>query len=167
MQLKSLITVIVILFAFSFCNASCSNDNETAPTQNNENGNENTNNTSTAKMKITIGTAVFTATLYNNPSAAVLKSMLPLTIDMTELNGNEKYYDFPVPIPTNASVGGEIKAGDLMLYGNNVLVFFYKNFNTSYSYTKLGYIDDPSGLTAALGTGNVVVNLKTIKVKLL
>jgi len=159
MKLKSLLTVMAVLFAFSFCNAGCSKDNETLP-KNNENGNENTNTNSTSKMKITIGTAVFTATLYNNASAAALKGRLPLTIDMTELNGNEKYYDFSGPLPTNASVGGDIKAGNLTLYGNNVLVLFYKSFNTSYSYTKLGYIDNPSGLAAALGTGNVVVKFE-------
>ncbi|AWK07485.1 hypothetical protein HYN56_17075 [Flavobacterium crocinum] len=157
MKLKSLVTIITILFAFSFCNASCSNDNEALPKQNNENGN---NNNSTTKMKITIGTAVFTATLYDNPSVAVLKAMLPLTINMTELNGNEKYYDFPRPLPTNTSVGGGIKVGDLTLYGNNVLVLFYKSFNTSYSYTKLGYIDNPAGLATELGAGNVVVKFE-------
>ena len=79
---------------------------------------------------------------------------------MTELNGNEKYYDFPSALPTNASVGGDIKAGDLMLYGSNVLVLFYKNFNTSYSYTKLGYVDNPTGLAQALGAGNVIVKFE-------
>ncbi|CAM3554168.1 cyclophilin-like fold protein [Flavobacterium chungbukense] len=157
MKLKSLVTVIAVLFAFSFCNAGCGNDNEAVP-QNNEN--ESTNNNSTSKMRITIGTAVFTATMYNNPSTAALKAMLPLTIDMTEMNGNEKYYDFPSPLPANASVGGEIKAGDLTLYGNNVLVLFYKSFKTSYSYTKLGYIDNPAGLPAALGNGNVVLKFE-------
>ena len=159
MKLKSFLTVTAVLFVFCFCNAGCSKDNETLP-QNNENGNENTNTNSTSKMKITIGTAVFTATLYNNASAAALKARLPLTLDMTELNGNEKYYDFPSPLPANASIGGEIKAGDLTLYGDNVLVLFYKSFSTSYSYTKLGYIDSPAGLPAALGTGNVVVRFE-------
>ncbi|MFB3387083.1 cyclophilin-like fold protein [Flavobacterium sp. LAR06] len=158
MKLKSLVTVIAMLFAFSFCSASCSNDNERAPRENNENGNNDT--ISTTKMKITIGTTVFTATLYNNPSAAELKAMLPLTLNMTELNGNEKYYDFPGPFLVNTSVGGDIKAGDLMLYGNNVLVLFYKSFNTSYRYTKLGYIDNPTGLATAMGAGNVVVKFE-------
>lgn len=158
MKIKSLITVIVVVFAFSFCTASCSKDNETTPTQNNGNGN---NNTTTTKMKITIGTAVFTATFYDNPSATAFKAMLPLTIDMTELNGNEKYYNFSNPLPTNASVGGNIKVGDLTLYGNNVLVLFYKSFNTSYSYTKLGYVDDPVGFATALGAGNVVVKFES------
>jgi hypothetical protein len=159
MKLKSLLTVMAVLFALSFCNAGCSDGNETAP-QDNKNENENTNTNSASKMKITIGTAVFTATLYNNPSAAALKAVLPLTIDMTELNGNEKYYNFPSPLPANASIGGDIKPGDLTLYGGNVLVLFYKSFNTSYSYTKLGYIDNPAGLAAALGNGNVIVKFE-------
>jgi len=174
MKFKSLITLIVVLFAFSFCTASCSNDvaltpdqndggnNVPTPTQNNGNdttGNEN-DSASTTKMKITIGTAVFTATLYDNSSAAAFKVRLPLTIDMTELNGNEKYYDFPSPLPTNASVGGDIKVGDLTLYGNNVLVLFYKNFKTTYNYTKLGYVDNPTGLAAVLGNGNVIIKFE-------
>ena len=111
-------------------------------------------------MKITVGTAVFVATLNDNPSANAFKSMLPLSINMTELNNNEKYYDLPANLPTNSSAGGDIKAGDLTLYGSNTLVLFYKNFNTSYSYTKLGYIDNASGLAKALGDGNVVVKFE-------
>jgi hypothetical protein len=121
---------------------------------------DTSSSTNTTKMKITIGSSVFTATLYDNPGATAFKARLPLTINMTELNGNEKYYDFPSPLPTNASVGGDIKVGDLTLYGNNVLVLFYKNFNTSYSYTKLGYVDNPAGLAHALGAGNVVVKFE-------
>lgn len=155
--MKSLVTLIAILFTFAFCTASCSKEEEPTPTENNGNGN---NNPSSTKMKITIGTAVFTATLYDNPSANALKEMFPLTINMSELNNNEKFYNLPNSLPTNSSVGGDIKVGDLTLYGNNTLVFFYKNFNTTYSYTKLGYVDNPSGLAAALGNGNVVVKFE-------
>lgn len=133
------------LFAFS--------KNDVA-TQNN--GSDTTSN----KMKITIGSAVFTATLNNNATTTAFKAMLPLTINMSELNGNEKMYYFSTTLPTNASSGGNIKVGDLMLYGNNCLVLFYEGFNTSYRYTRLGRIDNTSGLVAALGAGSVTVKFE-------
>lgn len=150
--------VVAILMCFACVSLfACDKDEETNPVQNNGTTN---NNPSTSKMKITVGTAVFTATLYDNPSATAFKALFPLTINMAELNNNEKYVDLPNPLPTNASIGGDIKVGDIALYGNNTLVLFYKNFNTSYSYTKLGCIDNPTGLATALGSGNVVVKFE-------
>ena len=127
---------------------------------------EQTNNSDTTstihrtKMKITIGAAVFTATLNNNATTTAFKAMLPLTINMSELNGNEKFYYFSTTLPTNASSGGNIQVGDLMLYGNNCLVLFYEGLNTSYSYTRLGRIDNTSELVAALGAGSVTVKFE-------
>ena len=86
--------------------------------------------------------------------------MLPLTVNMVELNGNEKYVDLPRSLPTSAANPGTIQNGDLMLYGSSTLVLFYKTFSTSYSYTKMGRIDDVTGLVAALGTGNVRVTFE-------
>ena len=111
-------------------------------------------------MKITIGNTVFTATLVDNPTAAELKKRLPFTITMTELNGNEKYYSFRESFPARASNPRMIENGDLMLYGDDTLVLFYKSFSTSYSYTRLGRIDNPKGLAEALGRGEVVVKFE-------
>ncbi|MEO5912575.1 MAG: cyclophilin-like fold protein [Pelobium sp.] len=155
--MKSLVAIIAVLFTFLCCSACSTKDKEPAPAQNNGLGNTKPSST---KMKITIGTSVFTATLYDNPSANAFKEMLPLSIDMTELNNNEKYHDLPSILPTNVAVDGDMKMGDLTLYGSKTLVLFYKNFNTSYSYTKLGSFDNPTGLVTALGAGNVVVKFE-------
>jgi hypothetical protein len=133
---------------------ACSKKNNEVEQTNNP---DDTSNTNTTKMKITIGSISFTATLNNNATVTVFKAMLPLTINMRELNGNEKFYYFSTTLPTNASSGGNIQVGDLMLYGNNCLVLFYEALNTSYSYTRLGRIDNTSGLVAALGAGSVAV----------
>ena len=111
-------------------------------------------------MKIKVGNRIFTATLYDNATVTAFKSLLPLTVNMVELNGNEKYVDLPRSLPANAANPETIQNGDLMLYGSSTLVLFYKTFSTSYSYTRLGRIDDVTGLVAALGTGNVSVTFE-------
>jgi hypothetical protein len=110
------------------------------------------------KMKIIIGSKTFTATLEDNRTVSELKALLPLTLKMTELNGNEKYYHLATRLPTNEMSPDAIKNGDIMLYGDNSLVLFYKSFKTSYRYTRLGRIDDPTGLAAAVGEGDVSVS---------
>lgn len=76
---------------------------------------------------------------------------------MADLHANEKYYDLPSALPGAATNPGTIHAGDVMLYGSNTLVLFYKSFTTSYSYTAIAKVDDPSRLAAALGAGDVTV----------
>lgn len=111
-------------------------------------------------IAVIIGNTHFTAILESNASATEFKKMLPLTINMRDLNSNEKFYDLPGNLPTNASNPGTINSGDLMLWGSNTLVLFYKTFNTLYQYTRLGKIENPSGLSQAVGSGNVTVTFQ-------
>ena len=113
-----------------------------------------------SKIKIKVNSQTFTATLLDNKSVKAFKEMLPLTMKMTELNGNEKYFDLPKSLPTNSYDPQTIKNGDLMLYGSKTFVLFYKTFSTPYSYTKLGSLDDVTDLTTALGSGNVTVTFE-------
>lgn len=108
-------------------------------------------------IRITVGSSTFTATLSNNAAAAAFKALLPLTVRMEDVNGNEKYGRLSKNLPAAAASPGAIHAGDLMLWGSGGLVLFYKTFSTSYSYTPLGRVDDASGLAKALGAGNVTV----------
>lgn len=111
-------------------------------------------------LQIQVADATFSATLLDTPATEALLDLLPLTLDMQELNGNEKYATLPQALPTDAERPGQIQTGDLMLYGSDCLVLFYEDFPTSYSYTPLGKIDDPQGLAQALGAGNVEVHLE-------
>lgn len=109
------------------------------------------------RMWMTVGERRFAITLANNSAARVFAAQLPLTLDMAELNGNEKHADLPKALPVNASRPGTIHNGDLMLYGSNTLVVFYLTFDTSYSYTRLGRVEDPADLAQALGRQRVRV----------
>lgn len=112
----------------------------------------------TMRIEITVGTQTFTAELYENETARAFAALLPLELDMTELNGNEKYFYLDSTLPTDAFRPEGIHAGDLMLYGSGCIVLFYESFSTSYSYTPIGRVQDPEGLAAALGSGNVTVS---------
>jgi hypothetical protein len=111
-------------------------------------------------ITIRIGDKAFSATLSENPTAAAFKKLLPLSTTMTELNGNEKFARLSGTMPVQASTPSSIQAGDLMLYGSSTVVLFYKSFSTTYSSTKIGRIDDPTGLQVALGSGHVAVTFE-------
>lgn len=110
-------------------------------------------------LYLMIGEIKFSATLENNETTKELLQRLPLEIEMKELNGNEKYYYFDEHLPRNASLVNKINVGDIMLFGDNCLVIFYQSFATSYSYTKLGKIDNPDSLAEVLGYGNIKVKI--------
>lgn len=147
--------LILFFFAQLFINLSisCKAENQISL----ETMTENTNPISGNKIKIKVGEKTFTATLLDNSTATAFKALLPLTIKMNELNDNEKFAQLSKSLPINPSVPASIQSGDLMMYGSTTLVLFYKGFSTSYSYTKIGKIDDVTGLVAALGSDAISV----------
>ena len=96
------------------------------------------------QINVVVGSKTFTATLADSETGEAFAALLPLTVTMNELNGNEKYHYLSSSEP---------------LHGLCV-VLFYETFNTPYSYTRLGAIDNPSGLASALGSGNVSVRFE-------
>lgn len=104
----------------------------------------------------------FNATLNEGPTADALRAMLPLTVAMQDLNGNEKFHQFDTGLPASDHKPGTVQAGDLMLWSGNTLVLFYKTFKTGYPYTRIGRIEDPEGLAEAVGKGKVVVRFEAL-----
>lgn len=108
-----------------------------------------------------IGETAFTVQLEDNETTAAFTALLPMTITMEELHGNEKYFYLDNSLPTDSAVPDRIEAGDVMLFGDRCLVVFYEGFSTSYSYTSIGHITDITGLKDALGSGSVSVEWRT------
>ncbi|MBQ6473094.1 MAG: hypothetical protein IJJ33_14005 [Victivallales bacterium] len=111
---------------------------------------------------LAVGDASFTIALADTEAARELLRHLPLSLDMAELNGNEKYASLDSPLPSKAENVRRIEAGDVMLWGKDCLVVFYKSFETPYSYTRIGKIDNASKLADALGKGSVTVTFQTV-----
>ena len=116
-----------------------------------------TEETAMANLQITVNGSSFAVTLYDTEAARALLDKLPMTVTMHELNGNEKYCYMNESLPASSRRVGQIRTGDLMLYGSDCLVLFYESFQTSYSYTPLGHAENAEELAAALGTGDVEV----------
>lgn len=161
---KFAVILLSVLIIFAFC--SCSNVNNkttenitksTTQEQESTMPEINTTEKSVHSIKVKIGDKAFTAQLYDNETARAFADMLPLTLDMNELHGNEKYTYFNNSLPANPANIGKINTGDIMLYGRDCLVLFYDSFSTNYSYTKIGCIENPIDLANAVGSGDVTI----------
>lgn len=109
------------------------------------------------KIKITVNQSEFWIIPENNAASQAFISQLPLEINMEDVNGNEKFFLFDQIFPTEEIRPGQIQSGDLMLYGDSGLVLFYKDFISSYSYTRLGKMENTTGLEQVLGRGTTKV----------
>lgn len=117
----------------------------------------------TVQISVIVNDIPFTATIEDTAVGRDLLSRLPLTLQMDELHGNEKY------CYTGEAFGGEqyvpatIEVGDLMVFGSDCLVLFYETFsNGGWSYARVGKIDDPTGLAEACGSGAATVTFESI-----
>ena len=110
MKVKSILVLLVITLCLCFSVVACTGG---------ESPNEDGTQEDGTQINITVGEKTFSATLADNPTAEAFKNLLPLTLNMNEMNGNEKYNYLSDSLPTNATTPGTIHEGDLMLYGSN------------------------------------------------
>ena len=109
-------------------------------------------------IRITVGGKVFRADIDDTETGRAFLAKLPMELDMSELNGNEKYC-YGVTLPRDDKYCDTIAAGDLMLYSGNCVVLFYGPAG-GYSYTRIGRLQSADGLAAALGRGSVAVKFE-------
>lgn len=147
--MKKIFTTIFIFVVFFLSGCSA----EKIPVE--KNSAERVEAQTEMKIKISIGEKIFYATLENNPTTQEFIKKLPLEVEMTELNGNEKYFKFAENFPTNDEKVGKIYSGDIMLYSGNYLVIFYRDFSTNYSYTRLGRIENAENLSEFVGDWDI------------
>ena len=129
------------------------NETDTAETDIQNNMEEN----KVANMNVQVGDVVFLATLEENEAVSALVEMMresPVVIQMSDYSGFEKVGPLGTSLPVNNSQT-TTQAGDIVLYNRNQIVIFYGS--NSWSYTRLGHIDDLTGWEDALGSGNVTV----------
>lgn len=109
------------------------------------------------QMNVQVGGSTFTAILEENKAVDALMDMMeqdPVTIQMSDYSGFEKVGSLGTSLPTsNRQI--TTQAGDIVLYQGNQIVMFYGS--NSWSYTRLGHIDDLTGWEEALGSGDVTV----------
>lgn len=109
------------------------------------------------KMNVEAGGSVFSATLEDNEAVAAFVEMMqeaPVVIQMSDYSGFEKVGSLGTSLPASNSQT-TTHAGDIVLYNGNQIVIFYGS--NSWSYTRLGHIDDLTGWEDALGSGDVTV----------
>ena len=141
---KNLITLGILLFAFCLTNVQANAKSQTA-------------------VNMKVGSKTFKCVFYNNKTAKALLKKMPVKYNMSELNGNEKYKYLKKELPANEKMVKKIKAGDIMLYGSDCLVVFYKSFSTTYEYTPVGHVTNPRGLKKAVGAGSVTIQFSKKK----
>ena len=119
--------------------------------------NSDTEENMVKKMTLQIGNSSFTATLENNPAVDAFVEMMndsSVIIQMNDYSGFEKVGSLGTNLPADDKQT-TTHAGDIVLYNGNQIVIFYGS--NSWSYTRLGKIDDLSGWEDALGSGDITV----------
>lgn len=156
MKKKLVFLLPLLLFNLLSCseingnNGGSNNDNSLSEDNNQESGND-------MKINLMVNGDNFVVDIENSLTGLAFLHLLPMEIEMNDLNGNEKYYYLDEDLPVDVYQPQRIETGDIMLFGSSCIVIFYESFNTNYSYTRIGKINNANNLDIVLGSGDVTV----------
>ncbi|MCH5276110.1 MAG: hypothetical protein J1E65_09725 [Lachnospiraceae bacterium] len=154
--MKQYFWTAAVVLSMALTLTSCGSKKEIEKAYDNESASETeTGELTDMKMNVQIGDYNFTATLENNEAVEELLDMMkegPVTIQMDDYSGFEKVGPLGRSLTTN-NRQTTTAVGDIVLYnGNNIVMFYGSN---SWSYTRIGKIDDLTDWEKALGSGSI------------
>lgn len=114
------------------------------------------------KIKLTAGTREFTATFYKNATTDALVQMMPMTLPMMDLYGNEMCYRFPNALPTDDARTQGYEVGEIMYWppGHSFVIRYAQN-GERFQMQKLGKLD--SGVEFFRTCGDIDVRIELIE----
>ena len=164
--MKKIVYLIVLVLIITGITACASENRSTTEPQTTSIASENTgeqevqneqSQNEIPQMKIQIGEYIFYASLENNTSVDALIQMMketPIVINMRDYSGFEKVGSLGTTLPdSNSQI--TTQAGDIVLYNKDQIVVFYDS--NSWSYTKIGHVNDLTDWEKALGNGDVEI----------
>ena len=123
---------------------------------------EESGGTVPVRMQVQVGGRTFYATLEENAAASAFARLMeaaPVALHMEDYSGFEKVEPLGTDLPaSNTPI--TTQAGDIVLYQGNQIVLFYGS--NTWSYTRIGKIDDLSGWEESLGSGDVTVTFSLV-----
>ena len=158
---KKVFFLLFLLLSTSVLMDGCGSQESSAPSQEAENKKSEwvEEENGEMKMNINVNGQDFTATLEQNSAVSALVQMMengPVTLQLSDYAGFEKVGPLGQSLPASNSQT-TTQTGDIVLYQGNQIVMFYGS--NSWSYTRIGRIDDLTGWEEALGSGDVTVTL--------
>lgn len=161
MMKKKVFFLLFLLLSTSVLMDGCGSQESSAPSQEAENKKSEwvEEENGEMKMNVNVNGQDFTATLEQNSAVSALVQMMengPVTLQLSDYAGFEKVGPLGQSLPASNSQT-TTQSGDIVLYQGNQIVMFYGS--NSWSYTRIGRIDDLTGWEEALGSGDVTVTL--------
>ena len=158
---KKVFFLLFLLLSTSVLMDGCGSQESSAPSQEAENKKSEwvEEENGEMKMNVNVNGQDFTATLEQNSAVSALVQMMengPVTLQLSDYAGFEKVGPLGQSLPASNSQT-TTQSGDIVLYQGNQIVMFYGS--NSWSYTRIGRIDDLTGWEEALGSGDVTVTL--------